>query len=387
MAIFRDFSKQKRDRSVGDRSRHRELVRNSIRKGIADIIAEESIIGQSRHKKIKVPIKALKEYSFIFGRNTKGVAQGSGQEQKGQILQKNAPQNPEGKERAGSQPGVDIYETEITVEEVINIMFEDLELPKLERKKLLETEAESLKRLLGYKKKGIRSRLSKKKSLINRIKRKKASRKELKEEESFPFHLDDLVYHRTVIEITRHSNAVVFCIMDVSGSMDTVKKYLARSFYFLLYQFLKSRYRNTDIVFLAHHTEAKEVNEDDFFHKVESGGTYISSGYKKALEIIEQRYDPVLWNIYAFHCSDGDNFESDIKPAIEYAEKLAGVCNLFGYGEIKPISSFSWSSMLNQFRQLGLENFICLKIRKKEDVWPAFKKFLTLDKSLISEED
>lgn len=385
MAIFRDFSNQKRDRSAGDRSRHKELVRERIREGIADIIAEEAIIGRSKNKLIKVPIKGLKEYSFVYGDNTKGAAQGTGKEKKGQVL-KQGKGNEQGEGQAGNSPGTDIYETEITIEEAINMMFEDMELPRLERKKFFETETESLRKLLGYKKKGVRSRLSKRKTLKNRLKRKNALKYKLKEEEVFPFHNNDLVYKKTVTEIKKQSNAVVFCIMDSSGSMDQVKKYLARSFYFMLYQFLNTRYRNTEIVFVAHHTEAKEVSEDDFFHKVESGGTYISSGYKKTLEIIKQRYDPGVWNIYAFHCSDGDNFPSDDEMAIQSARQLAKVCNLFGYGEIKPYNNYSWSSMLDKFEDIEEDNFISLKIRSKEDIWPSFKKFLTLDKARNLEE-
>jgi uncharacterized sporulation protein YeaH/YhbH (DUF444 family) len=166
-----------------------------------------------------------------------------------------------------------------------------------------------------------------------------------------------------------------------------VKKYLARSFYFMLYQFIKTRYRNTEIVFIAHHTEAREVSEQDFFHKVESGGTFISSGYNKALEIIETRYNPAVWNVYAFHCSDGDNFDSDNKNALEAAVKLTEVCNLFGYGEIKPVSSYEWSSMIDYYKKVEAENFISLKIRSKEDIWPAFRKFLTLDKSTMEVEN
>lgn len=384
MAIFRDFSNQKRDRSAGDRSRHKELVKERIREGIADIIAEEAIIGRSKNKIIKVPIKGLKEYSFIYGRNGKGVAQGTGKEKKGQVLKQGGQQPGEG--TAGNSPGTDMYETEITIEEAINMMFEDMELPRLERKKFFETETESLRRLLGYKKKGVRSRLSKRKTLKNRLKRKSALKHRLKEEEAFPFHNDDLVYKRTVTEVKKQSNAVVFCIMDSSGSMDQVKKYLARSFYFMLYQFLNTRYRNTEIVFVAHHTEAREVSEDDFFHKVESGGTYISSGYKKTLDIIKQRYDPRVWNIYAFHCSDGDNFPSDDELAVQYAGQLAQVCNLFGYGEIKPYNNYSWSSMLEKFEDIAEDNFISLKIKSKEDIWPSFKKFLTLDKARNLEE-
>ena len=114
-----------------------------------------------------------------------------------------------------------------------------------------------------------------------------------------------------ITDMRKESNAVVLCLMDTSGSMDTMKKYLARSFFFLLYQFICTKYRNVEIVFIAHHTEAKEVTEEEFFHKGESGGTFISSAYLKALDIIQARYHPSLWNIYAFHCSDGDNFDSD----------------------------------------------------------------------------
>ena len=185
------------------------------------------------------------------------------------------------------------------------------------------------------------------------------------------------------MEPKKHSNAVIFCIMDASGSMDSTKKYLARSFYFLLYQFVKLKYKNTELVFIAHHTEAKEVNEDDFFHKVESGGTYISSGYIRALDIIEERYNPEVWNIYSVHCSDGDNWPEDKKTAVQYLEKLVDVSNLAGYIEIKPDTSWSWSSMLDWYKPLieNNNNFICLTMRKKEDIWENFKKLLTIDRS------
>lgn len=389
MGTFRDISNNKSDRSAGDRARHKELVKSKIREGIADIIAEEAIIGKSKNKVIKVPIKGLKEYRFVFGNNSgKGVAQGTGKEEKGQVVGKSDQpgQQGQGPGPAGNDPGEDMYETEITLEEAITMMFEDLELPRLEQKKFFETETETFRKLLGYKKKGIRARLAKRKTLKNKLKRKLASPLSDEEKESFPFHINDIVYRKTVIDVEEHSNAVVICIMDTSGSMDQLKKYLARSFYFMLYQFIQLRYRNTEIIFIAHHTEAKEVSEDDFFHKVESGGTQISSGYKKALEIIDQRYNPALWNIYAFHCSDGDNFSSDNPVAVEGAKQLTEVCNLFGYGEIKPDSAYQWSGMMEEYEKIKADNFVCLQIRDKEDIWPAFKKFLTLDRSKIMED-
>jgi hypothetical protein len=160
-----------------------------------------------------------------------------------------------------------------------------------------------------------------------------------------------------------------------------MKKYLARSFFFLLYQFIRSKYRNVEIAFVAHHTDAKEVTEEEFFHKGESGGTLISSGYQRALEIIAERYHPSLWNVYAFHCSDGDNFDSDNAAALRTARELTDVCNLFGYGEIKPLGSrYYESSMLNIFRRLDADNFQTVLIERKEDVWPSFKALLAKDR-------
>jgi len=172
--------------------------------------------------------------------------------------------------------------------------------------------------------------------------------------------------------------------MDTSGSMGTTKKYLARSFYFLLYQFIRLKYQEVEVVFIAHHTEAKEVSEQDFFHKVESGGTYISSGYEKALEIVDSRYHPSLWNIYAFHCSDGDNFYSDNERAIAAAHELCDRCNLFGYGEIKPAGSAYYSgSMLEVFSSIDKPNFQSIVIEKKEDLWTGLRSFLLKDSAVM----
>ena len=179
----------------------------------------------------------------------------------------------------------------------------------------------------------------------------------------------------------------MLCIMDTSGSMDTLKKYLARSFFFLLYQFVSTKYRNVEIVFIAHHTEGKEVTEEEFFYKGESGGTFISSGYTKALEVIQARYHPSLWNLYAFHCSDGDNFDSDNPAALKAAQELCELCNLFGYGEIKPLGSrYYESSMLNIFRRLEAENFQTVLIERKEDIWPSFKTFMSKERTPIATE-
>lgn len=381
---YRSSDAEHSDRSAGDRLRHREKVRQSIRENIADIIAEESIIGRDKDKIIKVPIRGIKEYRFIHGENAGGVAEGQGDEAPGDVVEDKQGQG-NGDSKAGNQPGVDYYETDVTLEELVNIMFEDLELPDLERKKLREIESERQSRRKGYRHVGIRIRLDKRRTVKEKLRRRLATQKPAGEEEAsqprFPFHEDDLVYRHVTTDIKKESNAVVICMMDTSGSMDTMKKYLARSFFFLLCQFVSTKYRNVEIVFVAHHTQANEVTEEEFFSKGEAGGTLISSAYERTLEIIAARYHPSLWNIYAFHCSDGDNFDADNDLALRRAQELCEVCNLFGYGEIKPHGHYAYeSSMMTVFRRLTAPNFLTIRIERKEDVYPSFKTFLSKDR-------
>jgi sporulation protein YhbH len=390
--IFRPYSPpiRRSDRSARDRIRHRDKIKESIRDNIGDILAEESIIGQSGERIIKIPIRSIKEYRFIYGENSPGVAEGNGEQKPGDVVQNGPPEKGNKQGKAGEEAGQDIFETDIHLMDLIDIMFEDLELPNLERKGLKKIMSISNKKPKGHVKTGIRARLDKRKTAKNRIKRRWATLgprttefKEAPGEETrrFPFHRDDMRYNKVVPKEREESNAVLFCIMDTSGSMGNTKKYLARSFYFLLYHFVKQRYENVEVVFIAHHTEAKEVTEQEFFHKVESGGTYISSGYRKALDVIEDRYHPSLWNIYCFHCSDGDNFYSDNEKAVEAAIELCKVSNVFGYGEIKPSGSSYYSgSMLEVFQEIKQDNFQTVLIEKKEDLWPGFKAFLKSEK-------
>ena len=391
--IFKEFQPHSRDRSVEDRRRHRELVEKSIKENIGNLISDESIVGKGKNKKIKIPIKGLKEYYFKYGRNKQGVIAGTGQEEKGKkIPKRNFDENGKGQDGAGNEEGEDIYETEITVEEAIHYLFEDISLPYLKHKQFNQIETQYGSKRSGVRDKGARCRLSKKHTVIEKIKREKRMHrsyqemgKDLKEIERIPFHQDDLKYFYKKPKLKRDSNAVVICIMDTSGSMGQTKKYLARSFYFLLYQFLSIKYINVEIAFIAHTTTAKEVNENDFFHRGESGGTYISSGYEKAIELIEERYSPSNWNIYTFHCSDGDNWGEDNDKAVELANKLCKLSNLFGYGEIKT-SSYMSTIMSRYLEDVRQPNFTAVKISKKEDVWTAFVKMLDVESKVKVEE-
>jgi len=263
MAIFREYDPCGRERSAEDRRRHKELVEESIKRNLGNIISEESIIGQSGNKKIKVPVKGIKEYSFIFGSNRKGAATGDGDERRGDVVGDDSDENIYGYGGAGNIEGEDIYETEITIEELVGYLFDDLNLPDLDRKKLSQFETVKGYRKLGYQRKGIPPRLAIRRSVVEKIKRKQSYKRTLEElrkeqgedvnmdtitcgEEGMPdaaacntsgrfaFAEEDLRYRRLREIRKKDFNAVVICIMDVSGSMDQTKKYMARSFYFLL---------------------------------------------------------------------------------------------------------------------------------------------------------
>ena len=385
MAIFRDNSDNplEHDRSIEDRRRHRQLVDKSIKENLGDILSEESIIGESKNKKFKIPIRGIKEYQFVFGKNNKGVATGTGEEKRGDKLGdggKNSGSS--GNSGAGNSPGEDVYETEITLEELMDYIVEDLELPNLDRKKYSEIITESSGRKRGYQRYGINPRLAKKKTVISKISRKQGKKRALIEAgmESkitrFPFKEEDLRYHKIKKKPKKESNAVMVFIMDVSGSMDSSKKYMARSLFFVLSRFIKRKYNNIAFEFISHTTVAKVVNEFEFFHKAESGGTYISSGINAALNLIKEKYPPEMWNVYPVYASDGDNWSEDNDRAMKSVRELCDISNMFGYAELLP-STYSTTMYYRFNKEITHKNFISVIVKEKKDLWVALKTMLS----------
>ncbi|KGK87481.1 sporulation protein YhbH [Clostridium sp. HMP27] len=392
MAIFREFNPIPHDRTTEDRRRHQKLVEDSIKKNLVDILSEESLIGQNSQKKIKIPIKGIKEYQFVYGKNTSGVGSGDGSEKRGDVIGSEKEGNAKGKgnKGAGNEEGEDIFETEITLEDIFQYIFDDLELPNLKKKKISEILMEGSKKKSGYQRNGIPPRLAKKRTVVEKLKRKQGMKRALRESnenaviERFPFKKDDIRYYRVKPRMKKEYNAVVICIMDTSASMDQTKKYLARSFFFMLYSFIKMKYEKAQVEFIAHSTVGKVVTEDEFFHKVESGGTYVSSGYQKALELIREKYNPSQYNIYAFHASDGDNWSEDNERAIKSVNELCDVCNLFGYAEIM---TYGYSSTIKKkySQDIKRDNFAMVAMQKKEDLWNAIRDMLKAEMSQSAE--
>ena len=235
---------------------------------------------------------------------------------------------------------------------------------------------------------GIRPRPSKKETIKQKIRRKKAAIKagtyDPESGERFTFHESDLRYKHIAPVVKENTAAVVFFVMDVSGSMTASKKFLARSFFFLLYQFLNHRYSSVDVVFVSHTAEAQEVNEEKFFTQVPSGGTLVSTGLNKVEEIIEKRYHPNNWNIYTFYCGDGDNWSTDNKEALRAFRRLKEINQTMCYTEIDNRNNHDQYSLFGNTKTgkrlwdwLKLaedKSFKRISLTNSKDIWPAFKR-------------
>src|SRR5438128_7345679 len=314
-----------------DQERNKEKIREAIKKNLGDIVSEESIILSDGKKMVRVPIRSLEEYRFSYdpGRQ-QHAGQGNGKSKVGDVVAQEPRPGKGKKGDAGKEAGQDYYEAEISMEQLAAMICEDLGLPNLEQKRQQELQTEAV-RFTDVRKKGPLTNLDKKRTIMENMKRNAA-----KGEARFKdIKSEDLRFKVWEPTIRYQSNAVVIAMMDVSGSMGEFEKYIARSFYFWMVHFLRTKYQNVRIVFISHHTEAKEVTEEEFFHHGESGGTQVSSAYALALQIIQERFPPADWNIYPFHFSDGDNLPWDNDICVQLVHKLMDICNLFGYGEIR----------------------------------------------------
>jgi sporulation protein YhbH len=423
-----DYGSSPRGRA--DAARHRAKVKEAIRKNLPDIISDEAIITRKENRLVKVPIRGLKSYHFIHGQaGSASGGFGSGEGEKGKLIGRRPKPGRGQPGTPGDEPGVDYLETEIELEELVQMMLEDLGLPNLKQKEARETLLKAGWKIDSVEKAGVWSRIDKKRTVKEAILRTEILVAQLMRDtgrteaecrgalvqaagimdrarallaggplqgassgvpEAFLESAD--LRFRTVIEDTEsQSNAVVLAMMDVSGSMGTMKKYLARSFFFWMLSFLKSLYRRVDIRFIAHTTEAKLVDEQEFFHKGESGGTRCSSAYAMAAELIDSAYPTSSWNVYPVHFSDGEDW--DVAETVRAAKTLLekGVATL-GYGEIQ--EEYGSSVLMKAFREeLGLAEgrterlpcfegewagspFIGVVLRAKEDLYPALRAIL-----------
>lgn len=371
-----DWSLQRK--GIIDQDRHKERIKEAVRKNLGSIVSNESIILSDGRKTVKVPMRALDEYKFRFDyRKRKHVGQGDGKTKVGDVIGREDQGQGQGTGQGGDQPGQDYYEAEVDIDDIAAMIFEDLQLPFLEDKARRAVPSKTT-RFTEIRRTGVLSNLDKRRTIMENI-RRNAREKGLAKIGGFK--KEDMRFKSWEDEIRHESNAAVIAMMDVSGSMGEFKKYIARSFFFWMVRFLRTKYDSVEIVFISHHTEAKEVTEEQFFTQGESGGTVVSSAYSLALEIIAERFPTRDWNVYPFHFSDGDNYYSDNEDAVKMADQLIETCNLFGYGEIgeEGMATYRRSSgaLLSIFndRLKNQERFIGVRIDDKEEVYPALREF------------
>lgn len=373
-----------RARGKRDADRHKERLKKAAKENLKELISSEDIIStDGSGKKIKIPLRQLEQWRFKHGNNKKnqGVGHGGQDAKPGDVLGQE-PQEGDGN-KAGGKQGDMLFE-EFSLDDIIDMMMEDLNLPWLEDKPdKVEIETETTV-YNDVSKKGLMPNLDIRRTIKENLKRNAAKGNP----KIGGFKQDDMRYKTYDTQVDYRSNAAVYLIMDRSGSMTTDKKYIAKSFFFWMVQFIKKKYKKVELVFIAHDTEAYLCNENDFFTLAESGGTKCSSGFNAALKHIKHYHPKDSWNNYVFAFSDGDNYEEDNKVCVELVTELLEQVNAIGYGEIMldDYSAFmnntqEWSlSTLNSVfkNRINSKKFMSVSISKKDDVYKCLKQFFGL---------
>ena len=402
-----------KNKSMVNRQRFLRRYRSHIKEAVADAVNRRSITDMDRGEQISIPTKNPHEPRISHGSGGKQtrVYPGNKQFDTGDELEK--PQQGGGGQGSGQASnqgeGEEDFSFYITKDEFLNYIFDDLALPNMVKKSLAQTKNFKTRRA-GFVSEGTPNNLSVVKSMRNaharRIGMGAGKRRKLKElqaqladaeaagnasliselQESIadierrlkliPFLDDiDLRYRNQVKVPTPTSKAVMFCLMDVSGSMTQDVKDIAKRFYLLLYLFLEKNYEHIEIVFIRHHTSAKEVDEQEFFYSRETGGTIVSSALKLMHQIVTERYNQGDWNIYAAQASDGDNWDDDSPLCSKIlTEELLPLVQYFSYIEITPNQHQALWEAYQTVRSSYKKQFAMAQIRGPEDIFPVFRE-------------
>jgi uncharacterized sporulation protein YeaH/YhbH (DUF444 family) len=403
-----------KNRSAVNRQRFLRRFKAQIRKAASEVVSGRKVTDLERGEKISIPSKDMSEPSFHHGpggrRNI--VLPGNREFVSGDRVDR-----PEGGGGGGNGGGggpaderLDDFVFELSKQEFMDYFFQDLALPDLVKKQLAAV-PDVKKARAGFVSQGNPSNLhvvrSMKQAIGRRLAMAAAPRDALREAEAA---LEDLVarglgaspeadtlrediealksrvaavpvldtwdlrYANRVDQPTPSSQAVMFCLMDVSGSMDENRKNIAKRFFMLLYLFLTKSYERIDVVFIRHHTVAKEVDEEDFFSSRESGGTVVSSALELMHEIILARYPSASWNIYAAQASDGDNWEKDSPLCRDLLiQSILPLTQYFAYVEIEAEEP---QSLWHEYERVkaASQRFAMQRILTLEDIYPVFRE-------------
>jgi len=415
MTNFIDRRLNSKNKSTVNRQRFLRRYKSQIKKSVADAINQRGVTDVDNGESIVIPKKDLSEP--VFHQGSGGVKDrvhpGNDQFSPGDKIARPPQQGGGGGsgqgEASDSGEGDDDFVFSISKDEYLDLLFEDLALPNLEKSQLDKLVEYKTVRS-GYCADGVPGNMDIVKSLQGSIARRIAmtagKRKRLKELEQellalvndkpdaisqqnelkeeietlkskiakIPF-IDtfDLRFRNYKKEAVPTSKAVMFCLMDVSGSMDQATKDIAKRFYVLLYLFLTRTYKTIDVVYIRHHTQAKEVDEQEFFYSKETGGTIASSALELMIKIMEERYSANDWNIYGAQASDGDNWADDSPRCAQLLEKnILTKARYFSYIEI---TQRAHQTLWQKYQNVSETNphFAMRHIKSVEDIYPVFR--------------
>ncbi len=415
MAHFIDRRLNGKNKSTLNRQRFIRRYKKQIKEAVSDAINKRSVTDTSSGENISIPQRDISEPIFHQGKggDREQIHPGNDQFSTGDKIKR--PQGGQGGgpgegEASDSGEGQDDFVFSISKDEYLDLLFEDLELPNLQQNQLDKLVQMKTHRA-GFCSDGMPSNIDIVRSLQGSLARrvamsasKKRRLKELNEQlaillaeaepdlaaitlleqeiaqlelqiKAVPF-IDnyDLRFRNYEKQPHPTSKAVMFCIMDVSGSMDQATKDMAKRFYILLYQFLTRSYKDIEVVYIRHHTQAKEVDEQEFFYSQETGGTIVSSALKLMNEIIKERYNASQWNIYAAQASDGDNWADDSPQCAEILRnKLLADVRYYAYIEI---TTRAHQSLWREYQTISQshDNFAMQHIKSVEDIYPIFRE-------------
>lgn len=366
-------------RGSRDWLRHNEKVREAVQQNLPNLVAGPDVITGSQDRTVQVPVKMLEHARFRLSESSSQThsSAGQGQGKPGDILRQAQPDMGGDEGEGGSGEGEVKLMLEFKVDDIIDWLWEELQLPDLQPKRnTAVTDDEYVRE--GWDKHGARARLDRRRTVKEAVKRRAT------QENPVPFTNEDLRFKQLVHRRKPATNAVVIFALDVSASMTDAERKLAKSFFFFVLQGIRRRYGKVETRFIAHTTQAWEFTESEFFNVTGTGGTGASTAFKMALELIESEYDPSQYNGYLFYASDGENFTEDRAAATDYLGRLSRLLNYVGYVETVPgsprTSETEMKMLCGEIERTGAPIGSSI-LTRHEDVWKAIRKFFVQQES------
>jgi len=357
-----------------DLSRFKKIVRGKVKKELGKFISSGEMIGKQGKKMVSIPIPRIDIPKFRFtDKQQGGVGQGEGE--MGDPLDQG---DGEGEPKAGNAEGQHILEVDVSLDELVELLGEELALPNIQPK--TNEKFEEIKNVYrGIRSTGPESLRHNKRTYKQALKRQISTGEYNPKNPIIVPYRDDRRYKSYKQERVPNHKAVIIYMMDVSGSMGNEQKEIVRLESFWIDAWLRKQYKGIETRYIVHDAVAREVDQETFYHTRESGGTIISSAYKLCQKIIEADYDPLQWNIYPFHFSDGDNWSANdtqecLKLLNDYYFKIA---NVFCYGQVE--SEFGSGQFLKDLKdKFGTDNeaIIMSQIENRESILKSIKDFL-----------